>query len=83
VKVKAQSIDSLKACNKLLTFCFISTATHMIVSDWWGATDTLHSKSDQAFFNAWPWWPSRHFERQQLFYLNTEMVIRQGCGECW
>jgi len=30
------------------------------------------------FFEVWPWWRLRHFERTHLLHLNTEMVMKRG-----
>jgi len=30
-----------------------------------------------------PWWPLRHFEKPQVFHLNTEMVIKRGFSVFW
>jgi len=47
----------------------------------------LHSQKNksctQVFFNVGLCWPQRHFDRPQLFYLNTEMVVEQGFSVFW
>jgi len=35
------------------------------------------------FFKVWPWWPLRHFEKLQLFHLNTKVVIKRGFTVFW
>jgi len=43
-----------------------------------------HSKSLICwFYKVWPWWPLGHFQRSQLFHLNTEMVIKRGFSVLW
>jgi len=39
---------------------------------------SLGQTSNRLFLKVWQWWPLRHFERQQLFHLNTGIVIKQG-----
>jgi len=34
-------------------------------------------------FKVWPCWPQRHFERPQLLYLATEMVVQHGFSVFW
>jgi len=41
---------------------------------WWNQSD---------FYKVWPCWQQKHFERPQLFHLNTEVVAKQGFTASW
>jgi len=34
-------------------------------------------------FSIWSCWLQRHFERPQVFHLNTEVIIKQSFGVLW
>ena len=44
---------------------------------------TLRISHLRKFFIVWPWWPLGGFERPQLFYLDTEMVVKQSFSVFW
>jgi len=46
---------------------------------------SLQNAADPArdFLKIWPCCLQRHFERLRLFYLNTEMIVKQGFRVFW
>jgi len=41
----------------------------------WQAQQNYPPRSLHVFFKVWLGWPLRHFQRPQVFYLNTEMFV--------
>jgi len=47
------------------------------------ASNVITNMPDQGFRKVWPWWLLRHFEKPQLFDLNTKMAINRGFNIFW
>jgi len=75
----------------LLSVGFRKVVLNLAIVGFWQIVSTyrycgISQSSRPVYFDVWSCpcsacWPQRYFERPQLFYLNPEMVLKQGICE--
>jgi len=84
---------------KKFDYILLKTMTIPTKQFWWGRNRAVYLDFDfrwqwiprlrytvgpaRVFHKIWPCWLQRHFERPQLFYLNTEVTVKQGFRIFW